>query len=146
MRRSDTLAALVATLFVVGPLAHLAWHDDGHRHLPGGGVVVQGLVSERGHPHSHDAGHAHHDADHAHHDTDDSDHSHHSDGSEGPSHGAGSLAHLGGAPPLTAPVLTPPPVVRVLRRPVIGVEHTPIAWGGRVSSHAWRSRGPPVRT
>lgn len=147
MRRSDVVAGLVAALFVVGPLAHLAFHDRGHSHLPGGGVVVHGLGAGA-HPHAHDGARPHtHGAD-AIDGADGTDGTHHSDGSDGsdaPGHGAGSLAHLSGAPTLVAPVLAPPPLIRLVRRPVARVEPRARSWRGRVAAHAWRSRAPPVR-
>lgn len=142
MRRfADGFLAVAAALLVVGPLAHLATHAPDHSHLPGGGVVWhRAQSSAHAHPHSHDPHHGHGDHGHADHDRDSSDDA----PGDLPSHGAGSLAHLGGAPVLAAPVLVPPRAVRVDRpRIAVTLPAPPRLWG-RVVQRGWRARAPPM--
>lgn len=146
MRRvGDALLAVAATLLVVGPLAHLAWHSPDHTHLPGGVVVRQGLQ-----PHAHDTRHGHSHAEshgHWHDEGQASDHSHDDSSDDAPGdspfHGAGSLAHFGGAPVLAVPVLVPPRLIRLVRLWVMTSPLAVASLRGRSVQSGWRARAPP---
>lgn len=132
MRRlSDGLLAVAAALLVVGPLAHLATHAPDHSHLPGGAVVWHGAkASAHAHPHPGEADHEHDPPEDA--------------PGDDPAHGAGSLAHLGGAPVLAAPVLVPPRAVRLDRPRVVVELPAPPPLVGRAVQSGWRARAPPM--